>query len=150
MDAGNWRSALEIFVHPEQERFVADHHPPALVILSKCYVRPSGRELLPYLVHDGPDPVGVFALSFGDRDVELLHLAVDRARQGRGYGTAVLERVVQLVSDEHPACREVRLTVNPDNVVAQSLYAATGFVRTGEVRDGELVMVRPLAGTVEP
>src|SRR4051812_28582353 len=49
IDVSNWRRALAVEVRADQVRFVADHQPVALVILSKCYVRPDGQTWTPYL-----------------------------------------------------------------------------------------------------
>jgi hypothetical protein len=44
IDESNWRRALAVEVRTDQVPFVADHQPVALVILSKCYVRPGGND----------------------------------------------------------------------------------------------------------
>ncbi len=67
IDEANWRRALAVEVRADQVPFVADHQPVALVILSKCYVRPGGQTWTPYLALDDEEPVGVVAVvSEGD------------------------------------------------------------------------------------
>ena len=67
--------------------------------------------------------------------------------QSRGLGRQALEAAVGWIAREHGADR-VRLSVVPQNEQARALYRSAGFVETGEVDDGELVMVRP-AGTAQ-
>lgn len=41
----NWRDTLQLRVHPDQQRFVADHAPIAAIALAKAFVRPGGLVL---------------------------------------------------------------------------------------------------------
>ena len=54
---------------------------------------------------------------------------------------SALRAALALIAREHPAAREVRLTVHPDNAAARRLYEREGFRVTGEQRDGEDVFV---------
>lgn len=137
IDGSNWRGALGVRVGPEQLKFVADHQPVALVVLAKAYVRPGGRtwEPLAYVIDD--HIVAVMALSFGDRNAELVNLAVDVGHQRRGIGTAVVVSAIGRAR-EHDV-DAVELTVHPANEPAIALYQSVGFVATGERRHGEPV-----------
>jgi len=53
IDESNWRRALAVEVRADQVPFVADHQPVALVILSKCYLRPGGYTWTPALPGQG-------------------------------------------------------------------------------------------------
>ena len=143
--SATWRSTLALRVRAEQLRFVADSQPIALVMLAKAYVRPGGLTWAPYAIFLGDEPVGMLQVAdnpSGDADTcWLYHFFVDAGRQGRGIGTAALRAALALIAREHPAAREVRLTVHPDNAAARRLYEREGFRVTGEQRDGEDVFV---------
>jgi diamine N-acetyltransferase len=142
IDAGNWRQALEVRVTPEQLVFVADHQPIALVILAKAYVRPGEREWEPLeIVDDSGQIVGVAALAHSEGACEMQHLAIDAARQRQGLGGLALSAIVAHVRLRRPHCREMSLTVHPENHSAQRLYSRAGFADTGVRRDGEPVWV---------
>lgn len=126
-------------MHSDQQRFVADHEPIAMTVLAKSYVRPGGLDWRPYIVMDGDVAVGVLALAFSERACELYHLAIDAGSQRRGFGTAALAAVVEMVKREHPGCRELSLTVHAENLAAQALYRARSFEPSGEIRHGEPV-----------
>ena len=66
---------------------------------------------------------------------------VDRRHQRRGYGRAVVAQLERAASDGH---REAALSYDPQNTLAQSLYASMGFVETGELADNEAVARRQL------
>jgi diamine N-acetyltransferase len=138
IDAGNWRNALEVRVTPEQLAFVADHQPVALVILAKAYVQPGEREWEPLaIVDDAGQIVGVVALAHSAETCEMQNLVIDAAHQRQGLGGHAVTAIVEHVKRRWPRCREMWLTVHPENHPAQRLYARTGFADTGERRDDE-------------
>jgi diamine N-acetyltransferase len=66
---------------------------------------------------------------------------IDQRFQGRGLGRQALEAAVEWIVRERGVDR-VRLSVVPSNEPARALYRSAGFVETGELDDGDLVMVR--------
>lgn len=138
----NWRAALTLAVHPEQQRFVSEHTPIAAIALAKAYVRPGGRTWLPYLFYADEQPIGMVMLAYAPGSSDrywLYHFFIDRAYQGRGLSKPALIGFMALVRAQHPACRQFNLTVHPDNDRAQRLYTSVGFTPTGEEVDGEPV-----------
>jgi ribosomal protein S18 acetylase RimI-like enzyme len=142
IDRHNWRAALAVEVTPAQLGYVAGHQPVALLILAKAYVGAGDLEWEPLAVTSGPSVVAVVALAHALRHTEVLHLAVDAARQGQGVGSAAVELLVEHVADTRPETEELRLTVHPDNERAQLLYRNRGFLPNGVFRDGEPVWSR--------
>lgn len=69
----------------------------------------------------------------------IYRLMIDQQYQGRGYGRAALRAAVALLRDL-PGGPGVALGVVPENTGARQLYAAEGFVETGEIIGRELVM----------
>jgi len=139
LDPSNWRRALQIRCNPDQVKFVADHEPVALVILSKSYIRPGGLTWEPFGIVAGDTMVGVVALAHSEMKCEMLHLLIDRSYQGRGLGKAAVTAIVHQIRRELPDCKELTLTVHPRNERAQRLYRSVGFQTTGRQRDGEPV-----------
>ena len=89
--------------------------------------------------------VGFVLLHPGDREGEhlLVRLMIDHRFQGRGLGRRALEAAVEYAVREQGA-ESVRLSFVPSNERARALYLSAGFVETGEVDDGETVMVRTI------
>ena len=143
----NWRATLALTVQPDQQRFIADYAPIAAIALAKAYVRPGGLVWAPYAIYAARLVVGFVELAYAPGSAEqcwVYHFFVDRAQQGQGYGRAALEALVRLVAAEHPHCRQINLTVHPENVRAQRLYTGFGFRATGAVVDGEPVYALPI------
>ncbi len=138
----NWREALQLSVHPDQQRFVADYSPIALVGLAKAYVRPLGLIWLPYAVYAGHEMVGFLELAFepGSPDQYwMYHFFIDRQYQGQGFGKKALAAFVELVERTYPECRCINLTVHPENTAAQHLYRSAGFIPTNQEYFGEVL-----------
>ena len=142
IDRRNWRAALALTVRPEQQRFIADHAPIAAIVLAKAYVGARGLVWAPYLIEAEARPVGLVALAFAPGSADdywIYHLFIDQTQQGCGYGRQAFRALIGVVVAGHPACRQLNLTVHPENAPAQRLYSGAGFVPTGETRDGEPV-----------
>jgi ribosomal protein S18 acetylase RimI-like enzyme len=146
IEESNWRRALEVEVRADQVPFVADHQPVALVILSKCYVRPDGQTWTPYLALDDEESVGVVAVASEGDHAHLRHFAIDHRRQGEGLGRMLLDAVVAAISRSQPMCRSVIVTAHPENEIALSLYLSAGFRRTGAFAGVEPVLALDLSG----
>ena len=126
---------------PEQSDFVA----PNVVGIAETHIYPDAE---PRAVYAGDDPVGFVLFHPVDKDKPaeghcIVRLMIDHRFQGRGLGRQALEAAVDWIVREHRADR-VRLSVVPSNEKARGLYRSAGFVETGELDDGELVMVRSL------
>ena len=145
IDAGNWTRAMNVKVTAEQAPFVTDYEPVALVILAKAYVRPDDREWEPLaFVDDAGCVVGVTALAYDGQRCEIRHFAIDAEHQGRGVGTLAMAAVIEHVQRSRPRCRELMLTVHPDNRRAQRLYSRAGLVHNGAHREGQPIFTLAL------
>ena len=129
----NFAAVTELTVAPGQAEFVASN----LYSLAEAYVESTWT---PLAIHAGDQLVG-FAM-FG-RDDEtgrwwIMCYMIDADYQGRGYGTAALPGLIDLIVERH-GCSELFLGYEPSNEVASRLYARMGFAPTGEMTGGEIV-----------
>ncbi len=102
-------------------------------------------------VYDGDEPVGFVMLydhTLGtapeQREYFLWRLMVDRKHQGRGFGRAAVEGLVEHVRTRPDARRLLVSHVKDADRLAR-FYGSLGFAYTGEEDDGELVMELKLA-----
>lgn len=74
--------------------------------------------------------------------IELYHLVIDTAHQGRGLGRASVALVSSEAFAAHPDRDRLLVAVNPANARARGLYGSLGFTATGsENYDGDPVLV---------
>ena len=137
----NFSAVVALTVTPEQADFVT----PNLYSLAEAYVEPTLRPLAMYA---GDQLVG-FAM-FGPDDETgrwwIMRYMIDAQHQGKGYGTAALPGLIELIVERH-GCTELFLAYEPANELARRLYARPGFSPTGELTGGEIVARLDLAGS---
>lgn len=71
-----------------------------------------------------------YAERCGDGEAEIRMLGTTKAARGRGVGTALTTRCVELARDA--GCSAVRLSTQPEMVGAHRIYERLGFWRTPE------------------
>jgi diamine N-acetyltransferase len=139
----NFQAVVKLEVEAEQAAFVA----PNVRGIAETHIHP---DAVPRAVYAGDEPVGfvLFHPVDKDRPAEghaIVRLMIGRQFQGRGLGRQALEAAVEWIVRERGADR-IRLSVVPANERARRLYRSAGFVETGEIDDGEIVMVRSVPG----
>jgi ribosomal-protein-alanine N-acetyltransferase len=82
---------------------------------------------------EGPDLIGYAGLLAGIGEAEVLTIAVDPKREGRGLGAVLLTELMREAARRD--CDDVVLEVRVDNERAQQLYRRFGFAAVG-VRKG--------------
>lgn len=131
------QACLDLQVRPEQRAFVA----PNAASLSEASAHPAAEALA---VYRDDEVVGFVLLHPIDPDRPhaghaIVRLMIDQRFQGQGLGRSALAAAVEHIVAVHRV-ETVRLSVVPENGPARRLYAAAGFVETGEIDDGEIVM----------
>lgn len=125
---------------PGQERFVTS----VTDSMTEAVDDPGGRAIL-WGLYDGETPVGFVMISDEvDGDDYFPHylwkLSIDGRRQGRGYGRAALDLVVEYFRARPGVDRVLTSCVVGDGGPL-GFYEAYGFVQTGDiVFDGELLL----------
>lgn len=130
----NIQACLELEVFEEQRQFVA----PNVRSIAEAYVLP---EADPRIVYADDEAVGFVLFNPNENGPGhyIVRFMIDHRFQGQGLGRRALASAVDWVAAEKQAER-VRLSVVPANTAALSLYRSAGFVETGEIDRGELVM----------
>jgi diamine N-acetyltransferase len=92
-------------------------------------------------IYAGSAPVG-FVLLYLDPDephYEIWRFMIDKEFQGRGYGKAAIEMIIEFLNDL-PDCREIYLCYVPEKNNASWFFKNLGFVDTGEFHGNEKEM----------
>ena len=107
--------------------------------IAQAYVQP---ECIPLAIYAADTPVG-FAMYCVDRDDNewwLYRLMVEETYQGRGYGRAALQKLLELVQADRSRHR-MYLGVDLTGKASVRLYQSLGFRFDGRVFGKEHIMV---------
>jgi diamine N-acetyltransferase len=129
----------------EPEGFVA----PNAVSIAQAHFH---RDAWFRAVYAGEEPVGFVMLSDSsllpeppaELEVGLWRFMIDARHKRRGYGHAALRLVVDHLRRTHPTLRRIVTSCVPGPGTPRPFYESMGFVATGEVDDGEEVLVLAL------
>jgi diamine N-acetyltransferase len=142
VDEQTIKSVLAITLAPEQEPYVGS----VAEAIEEANEVPEGKPWY-RAVFDGELAVGFVMLSWNVQPNPpeiigpwyLWKLIVDSRYQGRGYGRAIIERVVEIVRAEGADTLLTSYALGPDS--PGPFYQHVGFSPTGEVNiDGEIIV----------
>lgn len=72
-------------------------------------------------------------------EYDIWHMMIDKTEQGKGYGRAALQKVLDYIKDRpFGSSDKVTLTCNKKNEPALYLYQSLGFKLTGNDDDDEV------------
>lgn len=141
----NVNALLKLKLAPGQERFVA----PNPVTVAQAAYEPAAELLALYA---GNVPVGLMSLLDMTRDgpsisegeprdgAFIWRLMIDARQQGRGYGKAALGAAA--VWAKARGLKNLYVSTVPGNGNPRPFYEARGFRATGDVVDGEDMLLR--------
>ncbi|MCH4209962.1 GNAT family N-acetyltransferase [Bifidobacterium sp.] len=136
IDAHNFYEILKL-KRPANEEYVADNS----VSLAEAWLYRDDHTVEPRAIYHDDTLVG-FVMTHADyarRILDIWRILIPDAFVNKGYGTQTL----RLVIDEAKSSGRfdaLELCYVPGNAMAEHVYAKTGFVATGAVEDGEIVM----------
>ncbi|EIT86082.1 GNAT family acetyltransferase [Fictibacillus macauensis ZFHKF-1] len=110
-------------------------HPKACIPLSEAdgdrssILALEDDELVSFFVLHRND--GVQPYSANRQAILLRAFSTDHREQGKGYAKRALAQLPQWIATHFTECNEIVLAVNLENIAAQGLYKACGFVDTG-------------------
>jgi diamine N-acetyltransferase len=144
----NHDAVCALRVRPDQERFVAS----VARSLDEAAATPEAEPWYRAVYSDG-EPVGFVMLSWNVPPGRpgiigpyfLWRLLIDERHQGRGFGRAALTRIVDLVRAD--GATELLTSYEPGDGEPWPFYRGFGFVPTGEIDDGEIVLRLDLSRT---
>ena len=92
-------------------------------------------------IYAGDEPVGFVMMSLKPLEPKfyLWRFMIDQGQQGKGHGAKALALIIDHVRTK-PEAKELLLHVVDVENGARPLYEKFGFVSTGRIEDGELVM----------
>ena len=65
---------------------------------------------------------------------------IDEKYQRNGHGTKALQILIETIKRDK-SHDKIKISTNPENTIARKLYAKLDFCETGELHDGEALMI---------
>lgn len=133
IDRQNFSAVIKLKVADEQQSFVASN----VLSLAQAKVYP---ECVCWAIYNDETLVGftMYCLDHEDQEYWIYRLMIDARHQGKGYGKAAMELVIEQLQRD-PEHHVMYLSFEPENTAAQKLYEKLGFRADGRVIDGEIV-----------
>ena len=139
----NVADVVALKVLPDQIQLIDDNAyalSEAYVHRKNAWVRAicAGHDVVGLVMLFIAEPKHIYAID-GRVTYYLWHLMIDGKYQSKGYGSEAIKLVIDHIK-KLPDSRDIYLMYKPDNDSAGSFYRKHGFVPTGEIRDGEVVV----------
>lgn len=130
----NFQECVSLDVQEEQRTFVA----PNVRSLAQAYVFQDVAKV--FVLYDDNVMVGFAMLhvDHAEKEYWLWRFMIDRRFQRQGCGREAMGKIIAYFASI--GAKTVRLSFEPENQIAEKLYAGCGFYRNGEENDGEIVM----------
>ena len=100
-------------------------------------------DAIPLAIYNGDTPVGFIMYGIEPRDNNeywIDRFMIDEKFQKKGFGKQALKMVIDAIKQDKTH-NKIKISTNPENMVARNLYAKLGFYETGELHDGEVLMI---------
>ena len=138
LSENNLKQCFELKVAPNQMQYIASNED------SWKTAKENEKVARPFAIYCDDIIVGFTMFAF-DEDYEdpndrywLWRFMIDESLQGKGYGTAALQVIIQYFKDH--GANNIRLSTKETNTSALSMYRRAGFRDTGEMNDEEIVL----------
>jgi len=135
----NFRECIRTDVAEHQRGFVASN------VYSLAEAKADGVSI-PLAIYANGIMVGFTMYNFDSASsvgyIDRLMVAAEHQRHG--YGKAAMLQVMDRLRNTE-GCVKIRTSFKPSNAVADALYESLGFRRTGEVDEGETVVILEVA-----
>ena len=138
IDAANKDAVVLLEVLDSQKQYIAPNN-KSLETATKEEYKNIAR---PFAIYADDNLVGftMFAFDFEDSAPEywLWRFMIDKSFQGKGYGSASLEKIIEYFRDN--GANHIFLSTKKTNSSALKLYHNYRFVETGEMNNDEIVL----------
>lgn len=131
----NVQQVVELSVRADQEQYVSANGNS----LAEAHYEPDAWFRALYA---DQEPVGLCVMFIDPErdDYYIWRYMIDQRYQGKGYGQAGLKLIIDYICATYPQAQAITLSHVPGNEVGAAVYRKLGFIYTGEIDQGELVM----------
>ena len=119
--------------YEEAIRLTENDHQYVSVVhgLAYAYIKPWDEAFDPYVVMKNNTMIGFVYVSYTPHSRDnywIGGLYITQEYRHQGYGKQTINLMIETICKKNPECHMVRLTVEPENIYAKSLYEHMGFI----------------------
>lgn len=130
----NYQFALSLSVKERQKEYIASN----MQSLAEAYAYRAYAEA--YLISLNGTYIGfcLLQVDLKEQFFDIWRLMIDKDYQGKGYGKQALLIIIDYLKTK--GSRTIHISHQENNYGVSRLYQSLGFVYTGEIEDGEVLM----------
>lgn len=135
INESNFRTVVGMKLNEEQSKYVASN----VYSLAQAWLYP--EQAKPYAIYNDKEVIGFMMLDWDEKEREcgIWRFMIASEQQGKGYGRKAMEYAINIIKETGKFdC--VSLDYVPGNEAGKHLYESLGFIATGEIDEGEIVM----------
>jgi diamine N-acetyltransferase len=129
IDQDNWLDVVNLELNEDQRGYLE----PNAVSMAESRFHPW---MLPLAIYNDETVVGFVMFSQWPDPREgnywVHRFMIDRRHQGKGYGTAAMQALLDRFRTHYPGCQTLWIGYDSRNTPAQQFYARLGFIEQGE------------------
>lgn len=91
-------------------------------------------------IYEDEEMVGFVMYGIDEGELWIMRYMIDYRHQGKGFGKLALGLIIDEIWKSYTQ-QQIKISIEPHNIIAKKLYASFGFVDTNTFEDDELVMV---------
>lgn len=101
-------------------------------------------------IYEDEEMVGFVMYGIDEDELWIMRYMIDYRHQGKGFGKLALGLIIDEIWKSYTE-QQIKISIEPDNIIAKKLYESFGFKDTNIFEEGELVMLlnRELTHTSE-
>lgn len=129
----NFLEVIFLSVKEDQKNFIATN---ALSLAQSKYQ----EECIPKAIMVENNIVGflMYCIERNEHEYWIFRLMIDQKYQGLGYGRKAMELIIHQIKQD-PTHHLLRISFEPENIAAKTLYESFGFESTGVIDGGEII-----------
>ncbi len=136
IDESNFYECLNLNVNENQNTFVAKN----IFSLAQAWLYYNIAK--PFAIYYDNIMVGFLMFSCDEIKNEcwIWRFMIDERYQNLGYGKEAMKIALEYIT-KNTNFKSIKISFKPENKIAEKLYMSCGFEHTGEIDDGEVVMI---------
>ncbi len=115
--------------------------------LAQAWLYRNAGDVFPFAIYNDDEAVGFMMLDVDEEERSLIiwRIMFPQENQNKGYGTQAIKEIIRMAKASEKF-DYIIINYVPENKNAEHVYKKLGFIPTGEISNGEIVLKLDLNG----